>query len=196
LLPDAEEKKSCIFALVSLLDKIQNHLRLRYLRNRLDGQSRNRVSGSLVTARDVLVLYDASEEHQNKMAEEFFGELKKLDIRVKSIGYAKFKIVPHYCIPQLTRQFICKKDLDWMGVPRQSFLEDFLNEDVDLLISLDQDQDPVLQYLAAVSLARFKVGYHQESNLPWFDFLVGGTPPGDTKSYIMQLIHYLSIKST
>jgi len=179
-----------------MLQQIQNQLRRHALRNRLTGRVRKRITGSLVTAKDVLVLYDASEEHQNKVAEEFFAELKKLEIRVKSIGFAKYKIIPHYCIPQLTRQFICKKDLDLMGVPKQTFLDDFLNEEVDLLISLDQEQDPVLQYLAALSLAHYKVGWNHDANLPFFDCLIGGTRPGNMKDYIGQLIHYLTINDT
>lgn len=166
------------------------------LKRRLDGRVRNRVSGSLITASDVFVIYDASEEYQNQIAEQFFSELKSLDVKVKSIGYAKYKIVPHYCIPQLTKQFICKKNVDLLGVPRQSFLDAFLDEEFDLLISLDQEQDPVLQHLAAVSLARFKVGWNHPDNLPYFDFLVGGTEPGDMKGFINQLIHYLSINNT
>lgn len=168
----------------------------RALKTRLAGRERERISGSLLTAQDVFVVYDSSHEFQNKLAEEFFGELKKLDIRVKSVGYAKFKIVPHYCIPQLTRQFICKKHLDLTGIPKQPFLNDFLDEPFDLLISLDQEQDPVLLYLAAASMAKFKVGWNHPDNIPWFDFLVGGTEPGDMKDYIHQLVHYLSIHNT
>lgn len=185
-----------IFANVISRQRIKQILLKWVLKRRLEGRVRNRTSGSLVTAYDVFIIYDASEEYQNKIAEEFFSELKSLDVKVKSVGYAKYKIVPHYCIPQLTRQFICKKDINLLGVPRQTFLNAFLDEEFDLLISLDQEQDPVLQYLAAVSLAKFKVGWNHPDNLIYFDFLVGGTEPGDLKGYIHQLIHYLSINNT
>ncbi len=166
------------------------------LKKRLEGRVRKRTSGSLITASDVFIIYDASEEYQNKIAEEFFAELRSLDLKVKSVGYAKYRIVPHYCIPQLTRQYICKRNVDFLGAPRHTYLDAFLDEEFDLLISLDQEQDTVLQYLAAVSLARFKVGWNHPANLPYFDFLVGGTKPGDMKGYIHQLIHYLSINNT
>jgi len=113
---------------------------------------------------------------------------------VKSVGFAKYKIIPHYCIPQLTRQFICKSDLNIIGIPNKATLNDLLDEETDLLISLDMEQDPVLQYLAAMSLSKFKVGYNHADNLPWFDFLVGAEP-GDMTDYIKQLIHYLSINN-
>jgi len=181
---------------VRIIQHIKQWIWSRALNNRLAGRERLRESGSLLTAKDVLVLYDASEEFQNKLAEEFFAELKKLDIRVKSIGYAKFKIVPHYCIPQLTRLFICKKHLDLTGIPKHPFLDDFLDEPFDLLISMDQEQDPVLQFLAAASMARYKVGWNHPGNLPWFDLLVGGTEPDDPKGFLHQIVHYLSINNT
>ncbi len=122
---------------MSTIDQIKGYLRNRVLQNRLSGRQRRRVSGSLTTANEVFVIYDASAENQNKLAEEFFAELKSLDIKVKSLGYAKFKIVPHYCIPQLTRQFICKKDLNLLGIPAQPYLNDCIDEEFDILISLD-----------------------------------------------------------
>jgi hypothetical protein len=178
-----------------IVKTIKTYLWQRALNARLANRNRVRISGSLITAKDLFVVYDASEEVQNKHAEAFFVKLKSLDIKVKSLGYAKYKIIPHYCIPQLSRQFICQKDLNLFGVPHKPFLDDFLDDEVDLLISLDQEQDPVLQYLAAVSMAKFKVGWNHPDNLPYFDYLIGSSP-GDLPDYFDQLIHYLSINNT
>lgn len=174
---------------------IKKYLWRRALNKRLTGRDRKRQSASLITANNVFVIYDASEEHQNKEAEVFFDQLKSLGVKVKSLGYAKYKIVPHYCIPQLTRQFICMKDLNILGIPSQSFLDDFIDEEFDLLISLDLDQNNILQYLAAISKAKFKVGFNHPDNLQYFDFLVGARQ-GDMQDYIKHLIHYLSIQKT
>jgi hypothetical protein len=186
-------KKLTIFAFVSIKSYIKTTLFKRALKQKLRNRHRQRMSTSLLAAREVIVLYDASEEVQNKQAEEFFARLKGFDIKVKTVGYAKYRIIPHYCIPQLTRQFICKNNLNLVGIPTRAALDDLLDEEVDLLISLDMEQTPVLQYLAAVSLARFKVGYNHTDNLPWFDFLVG-SKTGEMTDYMNQLIHYLSIK--
>jgi hypothetical protein len=179
---------------VSIITNIKSALHNRALQQKLSNRHRQRVSGSLITARDVLILYDASEEYQNKQAEEFFARLKELDIKVKSVGFAKYKIIPHYCIPQLTRHFVCQSDLNLIGIPSRAALNDLLDEEVDLLISLDMEQDPLLQYLAAMSMAKFKVGYNHPDNLRWFDFLVGAKP-GDIPDFITQLTHYLSINN-
>lgn len=178
--------------MVRIINTIKDYLWHRALKQKLTGRTDNRVSGSLITAREVFVIYDASEEYQNKVTEELFAELKSLDIKVKSVGYAKFKIVPHYCIPQLTRQFICKKDLNLLGIPSQTFLNDYLDEEFDLLISLDMDQDPVFQYMAAVSRAKFKVGWNDPANYPYYDFLIK-SKQGDLAEYIRQMIYYLTI---
>lgn len=177
---------------MSIIEKVKGYLRNRMLQKKLEGRRRSRQAGSLVTAGEVFVIYDASEEYQNKLAEAFFAELKSMDIKVKSLGYARYKIIPHYCIPQLTRQFICKKDLNFLGIPTLPYLDDCLNDAFDLLISLDMSQDPLFQYIAALSKARCKVGWNDPANLPYYDFLVKGKD-GDLADFIKQLIKYLSI---
>lgn len=188
-------KTTVIFAFVRMISRIKKYLWRRALSKGLTGRDRKRESGNLITANNVFVIYDASEESQNKEAEVFFEQLKSLRVKVKSLGYAKYKIVPHYCIPQLTRQFICMKELNLLGIPSKSFLDDFLDEEFDLLISLDLEQNSVLQYLAAMSKAKFKVGFNHPDNLQYFDFLVGARE-GDMQDYIKHLIHYLSIQKT
>ncbi len=180
---------------MSILDVIRNMFWQRAMKKSLAGRQRRRTSASLHTAKDVFVIYDASEEEQNRDAEDLFNKLKGIGIKIKSLGYAKYKIVPHYCIPQLTKQFICRQDIDWKGIPRKSFLQDFLDEEFDLLISLDMAQDRILQYIAAMSAARFKVGWNDPANLPYFDFLIG-SKPGDIHDFIRQILHYLSISKT
>jgi hypothetical protein len=179
---------------MTIIERIKGFLRSRLLQKRLSGRKRNRVSGSLMTAAEVFVIYDASEEYQNKISEELFAELKGLDIKVKSLGYAKFKIIPHYCIPQLTRQFICKKDLNLLGIPDTPYLNDCMDEEVDLLISLDMNQDPVFQYIAAMSNAKCRVGWNDPANLPFYDILVKGKE-NDLGDFIRQIINYLTINN-
>lgn len=163
----------------------------KILMKRSEGVKRNRQSHSLETAKTVLVLYDASEEYQNKIVESFLEQLKNKDLKVKSLGFIKYNIIPHYCIPQFTKQFLCKKDLNLLGIPKTTFLDDFLHEEFDLLISLDLEQSKVLQYIACLSKAKFKVGWNDEENLPYYDFLIKSIP-GDLEDYIRQIIHYLS----
>ncbi len=157
--------------------------------------NRDRNTFNLDTAQHVGVIYNASEEHMIKEADEFFTYLKGRDIKHTSIGYAKYPIVPHYCIPQLTKHFICKKDLNFCWIPRKSKIKLFTDEQYDLLISLDIEQNKTLQFIAAITKAKFKAGYYDEANLPFFDFLLK-SDRAEIKEYIKQLIHYLSVFNT
>lgn len=157
--------------------------------------ARQRHSFNLDNAKTVGIIYDASEEYMIKEVETFFNYLKFRKIMHKSLGYAKYTIIPHYCIPQLTKLFICKKDVNWCWKPAKSKTEDFINEEFDLLVSLDIMQDKTLQYLAAASKAKFKAGYYHDQNIPIFDFLLKAEK-ADMTEYIKQLIHYLSVFNT
>jgi hypothetical protein len=54
---------------------------------------------------------------------------------------------------------ITPKDTNWLGFPKKGFAEDFLNTEFDLLLNIALEQNLLLDYLTALSRARFKVGW-------------------------------------
>ena len=180
---------------MSLINRIKTACWNSMVKKFTSRENRNRSTFNLDNAKTVGIVYNASEEYMIKETDDLIDYLKYRGIKTKSIGLAHYNIVPHYCIPQLSKLFICQKDLNWCWKPSRQKTEDFLNEDFDLLISLDLEQDKTLQYLAAASNAKFKAGYYHPDNIPVFDFLVK-SDINQLKDYIKQLIYYLSVFNT
>ena len=53
---------------------------------------------------------------------------------------------------------VTNRDLDWFGLPKSAIIDGFINTDFDLLLNLAMEQNLVLDYISALSLAKFKVG--------------------------------------
>ncbi|MBW6534891.1 MAG: hypothetical protein K0B11_07780 [Mariniphaga sp.] len=59
---------------------------------------------------------------------------------------------------------ITPKDTNWLGFPKKGIVEDFLNTEFDLLLNIALEQNLLLDYLTALSKARFKVGWSPKEN--------------------------------
>lgn len=56
------------------------------------------------------------------------------------------------------RDGITSKNINWLGIPTWESIERFVNIPFDLLIILDADPSPTVEYIQAQSAARFKIG--------------------------------------
>lgn len=85
---------------------------------------------------------------------------------------------------------ITPKDLNWMGFPKPEFVEEFLNTEFDLLLNVALEQNLLLDYLTALSKARFKIGWSpEEKNFFDLNIKIQGKP--DALYLARQQIFYL-----
>jgi len=77
------------------------------------------------------------------------------------------------------------------GVIRSSFLEDFVSKDYDVLINFCKEDHLLINYLAATSKAKFKIGFDEVDNR--INDLIIASSKGDTNLFIAELKKYLKI---
>ncbi len=86
---------------------------------------------------------------------------------------------------------ITPKDLNWLGFPKPGFVENFLNTEFDLLLNIAMEQTLLLDYLTALSKARFKIGWSpQQDN--YFDLNINISRNKDAMYLARQQIFYLA----
>lgn len=54
---------------------------------------------------------------------------------------------------------ITSKDLNWMGLPKPGPVDDFIKTEFDVLFNIALEQNRVLDYITALSRAKFKIGW-------------------------------------
>ena len=65
-----------------------------------------------------------------------------------------------------------KKHLNLFGIPKGSFVKEFITNDFDILLDLNTSKYYPLIFLAGASRARFKVGMYEKELVKIFDFMI------------------------
>lgn len=124
-------------------------------------------------ARSVAILYYLDSEETFSIIKKYVKYLKE-DEGIKKIfalGYydGSEKDVPSYVSPKLEFDFILKHQSAKTYKPSGNSVRNFIHEDFDILIDLTIEKKLPVQYLVNWSVAKFKVGIHQEENLKFYD---------------------------
>ncbi len=120
-----------------------------------------RSSIGLNEARKIGLLVNATDEAHLKAALALADRLKKQNKEVELLVFAgKTKSVDS---PAAYPVFGIK-ELDWAFRPKADHVADFMARSFDLLFYFSQKSEPVLDYIMALSAARFRVGPYVEAH--------------------------------
>lgn len=177
---------------MSIIKNIKKYFWKSSLNKGLKKVNRKRQAINLNDARKIGIIYDASDEPRCKSILEFVQLLQGDQKKIKTLGFANFKIIPHYCNTSLSNDFFCIKDLNWCNIPKSKFIDDFLKTEYDLIIDLSPRESLPLSYISIISNAKFKVGRYNE-DVNHLDLMIHNKNNKDLKEFIKHTIHYLTI---
>ena len=90
---------------------------------------------------------------------------------------------------------ILKKELDWLGYPKEDKTAALTEEATDLFVSLIDNSVPAIDLISKCANARFKIGRRSYEGHA-FDMIISGTPNEDLRSdsrlILKEMIEYLS----
>ncbi|MFW5831863.1 MAG: DUF6913 domain-containing protein [Prolixibacteraceae bacterium] len=92
--------------------------------------------------------------------------------------------------PQANSNAVTKKDLNWMGLPVSVSVENFIETEFDLLLNVSLQQNLILDYITAMSRAKFKIGW-SPVNENYFDLNINIGRKQDAMYLARQQIFYL-----
>ena len=140
------------------------------------------------------ILYDATDEHDSDSVKNYVKNVRanyKKDIL--AMGYVDKKALHKSQYAQIGLDFFTRKDLNFQMIPVNPVVNNFINENFDILINLNSGKCFPLRYISAMSKARFRVGRYSSSNTVYFDMMVKlkGEPPLNT--VIEEIEHFLRL---
>lgn len=148
---------------------------------------------NLDDAKSIGILFEATTKEQiNEMKPlvDYFFRMKK---DVKAFGYVNSKKYEECHIPKLQYDFFNVKDLNWYYKPQNDYIRNFLKKEYDILINLSDSKCIPIKYLVASSVARFKVGKH-EDGYEIYDLMIKLGEKEDTmEKLISEIAKYLNI---
>ncbi len=94
---------------------------------------------------------------------------------------------------KLEYDFFSTKELNWVGKPSSMVIQNFMNEEYDLLIDLNINDLFPLKYISALSKASFKVGKYNEKELDIYDMMIDSDNTKTLKYFLRQVDVYITM---
>jgi hypothetical protein len=162
------------------------------LRRNIRKLSRNKRFINLEDVNTIGVVFSLKDNDGFESINELLKELTARKKQIFAIGYIEKKKIPDHYLLRKGYNFFCMADLNWYFKPEPSFVSDFIEREFDLLINLSTDQAYPVEYIYALSKARFKTGKFFEGT-DHSDLAIDTGQSRDTKYLAEQLTHYLQI---
>lgn len=137
------------------------------------------------------IVYDASDDEQAKLIQEYGTELKNQGKKVFLLGFVNEKELPFKYKFLAYTEYFWLKNLNWNYLPTTESVGRFINEEFDFLLNLYTDRTLWLEAISGLSHAGLRVGkYHPDSKL-YFDLMIDTGNNNDLKNYIQQVDRYI-----
>lgn len=149
---------------------------------------------SFAKVKSIGIVFNATDKEEFELVKRYVRYLKECDKKVKAIGFFNSDKVPELTYTKLEWDFFTLKDLSWNYIPNKNFIDNFINEEYDLLIDLNVHSDFPLHYISTLSKARFKIGQYQP-NVD-FDLMIEMPQEKGLKFYLRSIDQYLQLLNT
>lgn len=174
-----------------MFSKTKNYFLKKYISD--NKPQRNVQLVDLNHAKSIAMLCEITNEDSYKNIFQIFTKLQNSGRQVKLIGYVNDTAVPFYCLPQLSADYFCNKNLNWFGMPNLIQLQDFLKVEYDMLIDFNTNLYQPIQALLALSKSRFIVG-RQDGSRNHYDLFINDDKTDNNK--FLESIHNYTLKLT
>lgn len=174
---------------MNFLKKIKLFFHYLFLKNKLHFFKRERKFINIGEAKEIGILFDGTETENRAIILQFSEKLKEENKHVELLGFVKnSKLAVDLDFP-----FYTKKNLNWFFVPSGEYISYFMHKPFDILISAYTIDNISLEYIAACSHAKFRVGKYSENKTHCHDFMINTEGNEELHDFMLQVSHYIKI---
>jgi hypothetical protein len=142
-------------------------------------------------AKTVGIIFNATDKEEFELVKRYVRYLKECNKKVKSIGFFNTDKIPDLTYSKLEWDFFTVKDLAWNYIPNKSFIENFINEEFDILIDMNIHHNFPLHYISCLSKAHFKIGlYNPNSD---YDLMIDMPEEKGLKFFLRNVDQYIQL---
>jgi len=176
---------------VSTLNNIKSKIGDFNLKKRLKNQTRKVKTHNFKTAQSAGILFSSPNEETFAAVKDFLSFLSGKDMKVYALGYVPSKKIPQQFLLRKGINFYCNTDLNWYYKPKNELVEQFINQDFDILFDLSISEYFTVNYVGSLSKAQFKIG--QQNSNSYHDLVIDIKKNKSVDYLIEQIKHYLNI---
>lgn len=171
---------------MQFLEQIRTRLNGYFLKKELPAHQISRSSMCLDNANAVGIMFDGTKLESREIVIEFAEKLKREGKKVKLLAFFNNKLKSE----NFTFHHFNRRQLDFALRPNSAEAVEFMNQPFDLLLNLSNVSLLPLDYIAARSKARFRVGPFTENTFS-YDLMIDLSAQKGLKAFIQQITFYL-----
>lgn len=174
---------------MELLKKIRRLFHFYFLRKELKFHRVHRKVVNLFDAREIGILFDASDTDQTAIINTFADSLRKERKKTSLLGFYNFsKNVINFNFP-----YFNQKNINWHYEPNGAVVEEFIAKKFDILINAYINENLPLEYVSAMSQAAFRIGHYDKTKTYAYDFMIDMKGQNDLRKLMEQFRYYLEM---
>lgn len=160
-----------------------------FLKKQLQHQVVERKTVKFDDAKEIGILFNATDVEQNSFVTDFAEQLKQLGKKVVMLAYFDSPK------PALHFNFLYfnKKNLNWHLQPDTHDVKAFIERKFDILINVFSGDVLPLEYVASLSNASFRVGLYQQNKIHLNEMMVDMKEKKDLPNLLEQIKKYLKL---
>lgn len=170
------------------LGDIRKRIHLYLLKKRMGDLHADSTVVNYNKAKKVGVLYNAADPADVALVTKYIQRLQQKGKTVQGLAYIPD---PKKAL-DVTADHFTNKHVNWLFVPNSMDVQSFMKERFDLLVNLYTKPCLPLEYIAALSEARYKVGRYIEDKTYCFDLMVYLDEKKDLNNLIKEVDHLLT----
>lgn len=176
---------------MGFLNKTRTKIHDYLLGKELQNHQQTHFSMDLNAAKSIGLLLDATDLADREVVLKFAESLRKQDKEVKLLAYFSGSAkVANFIFTHFTQ-----KDLDWALRPKNRDVQKFINQPFDILINLTPHGSLPLEYIAAFSKAKFRVGPSTDKTY-CYELMIDSPAKKDLQSFIQQVTFFINKMNT
>ena len=156
---------------MNLTAGIQKKIGNYVLKKHLKLKSHKALVCNIKEAKSIGILYDATHVFSFEAVRDLTNELSNKTKKIKVLGYVDSKqMIDHY-LYRKGFEFFTRNHLNWYNKPESDAVNEFINQEFDILLDLNLEHIYPNIYILAFSKAKFKTGVYSKGQ-ELLDFMI------------------------
>lgn len=174
--------------MVKLWQNIKQYFYKRAVADTISKLKAKRSITNLKDAQTIGIIYDSRDAANDIIVARYAEQLRGMGKSVEILGYISDKKVESK--PGI--QVLHKKTLGWTGIPTDPKAEAFAAKNFDLLLACFIGNKPALEYIAATSKAKWRVGAYTSNKTELYELMVNTGGKADLQYLVTQMTDFLN----
>ena len=180
---------------MQLISNIRKKIGSIVLEKELKPRKRSAVYNNLNSAKKIGFIFNAENKGHCAVTKEFMNYVESQGIKIYGLAFvSKSDIIGYYPYRKGVDYFGIDKQ-GWYGKPKDERIYEFIEHPLDILIDVSLSEIYPVEYVFALSKARFKI-CNNSTKSKYADFVLELDKIDDLKLYTKEIIHYLETIET